>query len=88
MISNDPARSASCVSSLVCKVTHSLHILLLPPARRQLSLADGQVGVLLDVTKSVDEEGVGFTEWSVVKDSKGVLGLGRIRVGQENEPAT
>lgn len=68
-------------------MAHPLDVLLLSPARWQLALADGQVGVFFDVAESVHKQRVGFTESHVVQGSKRVLGLGLIGVSKEDESA-
>lgn len=62
-----------------------LDVLLLAPASRKVALANGEVGVSLNVTETVNVESVLLAERSIVEHTESVVRLGSIGVGEEQE---
>lgn len=63
----------------------SLDVRLFLPARWELALANGEVGVLFDIAKSVNVQRVGLSESHSLESENGIVGLMIVGVGQEEE---
>lgn len=58
---------------------------LFPPSSGQFSLSNGHVGIPLDISESIDVEGILRTELQAVQNSEGILGLLRVGISEKEE---